>query len=89
VYRGRAARINAEKRWIAEMGEFHFEPEELIDFGDNRFLVLGRVKGSGLSSGAGFDNEWGLLLTITAGRVIREQLFLDRNEALEAAGLRE
>jgi ketosteroid isomerase-like protein len=89
VCRGREARISAERRWIAEMGEFRFEPEELIDLGDNRLLVVGRIKGSGLSSGAGFDNDWGLLLTIAAGQVIREQLFLDRDEALEAAGLRE
>jgi ketosteroid isomerase-like protein len=89
VYRGREARIGAERRWIAEMGEFRFEPEELIDLGDNRLLAVGRIKGSGLSSGAEFDNDWGLLLTIAGGQVIREQFFLDRREALEAARLRE
>lgn len=63
-----------------------FEPEEMLDLGD-RLLFVGRVKGSGISSGAGFESDWAVLLTISAGRVIREQPFFDRREALEAAGL--
>jgi hypothetical protein len=54
-----------------------------------RVLVLGRLKGSGLSSGAAIDNEWADLDTFSAGRVIRRQIFLDHAEGLEAAGLRE
>jgi hypothetical protein len=46
--------------------------------------------GSGLSSGAAFDSDWAILLMISAGaKVIREEVFFDRDEALEAAGLRE
>jgi hypothetical protein len=30
-------------------------PEELVDLGDRRVLVSGRIVGSGISSGAGFD----------------------------------
>jgi len=51
--------------------------------------VSGRIVGSGLSSGASFDSDWAVLLTLSAGRVIREQYFVDRAAALEAAGLRE
>lgn len=88
--RGRQARVDFQRRWSAEWGSIQFEPDELIDLG-GRVLVLGRVKGSGLGSGAAFDNEWALLVTISwaAGRVIREQVFLDHHEALEAAGLSE
>jgi hypothetical protein len=60
----------------------------LIDLGD-RLLILGRVKGSGLRSGAPFDDQWANLLTISAGRVIREQPFFSHHEALDAAGLSE
>ena len=49
----------------------------------------GRIVGTGLSSGAGFDSDWAVLLTISDGRVVREQFFFDRSEALEAAGLSE
>lgn len=86
VYRGRDARFEFQREWTAEWGDMRFEPDEVIDFGD-RLLFLGRIKGSGLSSGAGFDSEWGNLLTIAGGQVIREQPFFDRQAALDAAGL--
>jgi hypothetical protein len=47
------------------------------------------MKGSGLGSAAPFDSECAHLITLAAGGVIREQIFLQYAEALEAAGLRE
>jgi ketosteroid isomerase-like protein len=88
-YRGREERVRFQRRWNAEWGEVRFEPEELIDFGDGRLLTVGRITGSGLSSGAAFDNDYAVLHTVSAGRVIREQVFLDHGEALEATGLSE
>ena len=88
VYRGHEERIRFQERWYDEWGEFLFEPDELIDLGD-RVLVLGRVEGSGLSSGAAVGSEWANIFTVSAGRVVREQVFFDRAEGLEAAGLSE
>jgi ketosteroid isomerase-like protein len=88
VYRGREERVRLQQRWFAEWGDFRFAPKELIDLGDRRILVFGHIVGSGLSSGAAFDSDWALLLTASAGaRVIREEVFFDRDEALETAGL--
>ena len=42
VYRGREARIEAQRRWIVEWGEERTEVEELIDLGDGRLLLLVR-----------------------------------------------
>lgn len=86
MYRGREARIRFQQSWHAEWGEFRFEPEAFIDLAD-RVLIVGRMKGSGLASGAPIDNDWAVIYTVTAGRVIREEVFWDRAEALEAAGL--
>ena len=86
--RGRDERRRWQERWRAEWGEFRFEPDEVIDLED-RQLVVGRISGSGLSSGAAVDSEWAALFTSSAGRVIREQIFVDHAEALEAAGLSE
>jgi ketosteroid isomerase-like protein len=88
VYRGPEGRREFDRAWRAEWGEMHFEPDEMLDLGD-RVLFLGRVKGSGLSSGAAFESDWAVLMTISAARVIREQPFFDRREALKAAGLSE
>jgi ketosteroid isomerase-like protein len=89
VYRGRAERIRFQQRWVAEWGDFRFAPEELIDLGDGRLFVHGRTVGSGLASGAGFESDWAVLLTFSDARIVREQFFFDRAQALEAAGLRE
>jgi hypothetical protein len=90
IYRGREERVRLQGRWFAEWGDFRFAPKELIDLVDRRLFVSGHIVGSGLSSGAAFDSEWAILLTISAGaKVIREEVFFDRDEALEAAGLRE
>ena len=86
VTHGREARLDAQRRWIDEWGRFRFEPDEVIDLGD-RMLVVGRMRGSGGRSGAPIDNAWALLLTLSAGRVIREQPFMDHAEAFKAAGL--
>jgi ketosteroid isomerase-like protein len=89
VYRGRAERIRFQQRWSAEWGDFQFAPEELIDLGDGRVFMRGRTVGSGLTSGAGFDNNWAVLLTFSEARIVREQFFFDHAAALEAIGLRE
>jgi ketosteroid isomerase-like protein len=87
VYRGREERSRFELRWIAEWGKLRYEPDEIIDLGDDRVLMVGRVKSSGVSSGAPVDSEFAEIFTFSAGRVTREQAFFDRAEALEAAGL--
>ena len=86
--RGREERVSFERRWNAEWGRVQYEFEEIIDLGD-RLLVIGRFEASGPSSGAGFDNEFAEIFTVSAGRVIREQAFFNHAEALEAAGLSE
>ena len=87
VYRGVHARIEFQRRWMADWGDMRFEPGEVLDLGD-RLLFLGSVRGSGMSSGAGFESEnWAVLYTVSDGRLVREQPFFDRGEALEAAGL--
>jgi ketosteroid isomerase-like protein len=89
VYRGREERVEVQRRVMAEWGEFWFESDELIELGEARLLVLMRVKGSGLSSGAPVESEWATIFTTFDGRVTREQIFLDHGEALRAVGLRE
>ena len=87
-YHGLEARVRYEQQWRAEWGDFRYEPDELRDLGD-RFLVIGRIKSSGLSSGAAIDSDFANLFTLSAARVIREQVFFNRFEALDAAGMSE
>jgi hypothetical protein len=86
---GRETWVEGQRRWLADWGELRYEPDEILDLGDDRILLLGRGSGIGRSSGIELDTEWGVLATISDGLLAREQNFLDRGEALEAAGLRE
>ena len=87
-YRGLEARMRYEQNWRAEWGDFRYEPDEFRDLGD-RFLAIGRIRSSGFTSGAATDTDFANLFTLSAGRVIREQVFFNRADALEAAGLSE
>jgi ketosteroid isomerase-like protein len=86
--RGREARIRFQERWSDDWGEFRLQPNEVIDLG-NRLLLIGRIRGTGSSSGASIDNDWAVLFEIAGGQMVREQIFLDHAKALEAAGLSE
>jgi ketosteroid isomerase-like protein len=89
VYRGREARIALQRRWNQEWGRWRFYPEAVFDLGDHRLLITGSLGGSGLSSGAVVAKDGGFLVALAAGRVIREQIFFDRENALKAAGVHE
>jgi ketosteroid isomerase-like protein len=86
-YHGRTNRIEGERRWRADWEDLRYLPEELLDLGDGRIVVLGRIQGTGASSGAPFDSEWALVIALSAGHVREERVFMDRRAALDAAGL--
>jgi ketosteroid isomerase-like protein len=71
-----------------EFDEPRFELHELIDAGDQVF-VSATLRGRGKHSGA--ETSWDLwaVWTVRDGRMVRWQVFTDRDAALEAAGLSE
>ena len=85
---GRRERIQFERSWRGDWGEFRYEPDELIDLTD-QLLLIGRMSGSGRRSGAAMDSEWAGLYSISRGQVIREQIFVNNHDALKAVGLDE
>jgi ketosteroid isomerase-like protein len=86
---GRAERLAYQRGVRAEWETLRFEPEEMVEVGEDHLVSVGRMKGVGRASGATVDTPWAVLLTLEDGTVCREQIFLDKNEALEAAGLSE
>ena len=61
---------------------------EVRDLGD-RVLALGRLRARGHESGVQAEGSFNQLVDFKNGKVIRIRSFLDRQEALEAAGLSE
>jgi ketosteroid isomerase-like protein len=86
VYRDREARIEAQRRWVAAWDDLRFQLDELIDLGA-RLVVVTRMKGTGLSSGATSEVDCVFIYTISAGRVVREQVYFNRADAFKAVGL--
>ena len=76
--------------WLAlhDPWDADVRPEEVIDVGD-RALVSGQATMRGKGSGIDVSVPFFVLYTLRAGRIIGEQYFNGRAEALEAAGLRE
>jgi ketosteroid isomerase-like protein len=63
-------------------------PERFIDCGDH-VLVFLRSEARGRTAGLEINEQWAHLVTVRDGKIVRLQQFRDRDEALEAAGLRE
>ena len=68
--------------------EFRTETERFWDT-DDKVLVFVRTTGRGAASGAGFDIRIGHLWTLRDGLLVRGEGHASRDDALEAAGLRD
>jgi uncharacterized protein len=88
VFRGRAG----IEEWIAMVDEvwteWRFEPERYLDAGST-VVVLARLIGEARASGVHLEREVAHVWTLEEGRATGIRAYLDRDEALEAAGLEE
>jgi ketosteroid isomerase-like protein len=86
VHRGLEAVVRDIVHQREAWGEARYEPVEILRTGD-KIVVLLRVVVSGKASGVPAGMEAGHVLTMRAGKVARVQAFLNRTDALAAAGL--
>jgi ketosteroid isomerase-like protein len=70
-----------------EWAEFTQEPEEFLEAGDAVVALL-RTRAVGRGSGAQVDMTVAHVLSFEDGRCIKSVTYVDRAEALKAAGLR-
>jgi len=68
--------------------DLYLEVSEMRDLGD-RVLAMGRLQAHGTESGVEIESPWAYLVEFRSGKAIWVRAFLDRKEALDAAGLRE
>jgi ketosteroid isomerase-like protein len=74
---------------LAEIWDnWRLEPERFFA-ADDRVLVFARTSGTGRQSGVALAIPTAHLFTLRDGRVTRLEVFLDRQAALEAAGVEE
>ena len=87
TYRGEAAR-DFVMAWVESFEGHTMEASDFIDGGDKVFFALfqrGRPRGSEVS----VEGRWWAVMTLREGTVARAEVFDDRHQALEAAGLSE
>jgi ketosteroid isomerase-like protein len=88
-WRGLDAMWAATLEWLRAFEDLRTEAERIIDLGDDRVLALARQTARGRESGAPIDHKLGFVFTLRDGKVVRCDLYWDRVDALEAAGLSE
>jgi ketosteroid isomerase-like protein len=73
--------------WVESFEGHTIEASDFIDGGDKVFFAIfqrGRPRGSQVS----VEGRWWIVMTLREGAVARAQIFDERDQALEAAGLR-
>jgi ketosteroid isomerase-like protein len=68
--------------------ERRLEAEEFIDAGDDVIVLLHEFR-RGRGSGVELETKTAVVVAVSGGRVVRIQGYMDRDAALEAAGLSE
>jgi ketosteroid isomerase-like protein len=80
------------RQWLQDVletfAEFHVELSEILDLED-RLVAVGRIFGRGAESGADTESPAAYLIHLRDGKAIVVRIYLDPEEALRAAGLRE
>ena len=86
VYVGRDAVVKASRHYWGTWDDYRLDAEELWDAGSSVVVVV-HERGRGKGSGAPFDQRFAQVWTFSRGRVVRWEIFPDRNRALEAVGV--
>jgi ketosteroid isomerase-like protein len=86
VYQG----AEGVRRFFSELGDatpdFKIEIEHLTPVGASRVLAFMRVTATGRSTGIPTATDTGNIYDVEGGRIRRIRIFVDRDEALKAAG---
>jgi ketosteroid isomerase-like protein len=81
------------RRFFADLGDttpdFKITTEHLEAVGTDRVLAFMLVTGTGRASGIPQEARTGNVYDLVDGKIERIRIFVDREQALEAAGLRE
>jgi ketosteroid isomerase-like protein len=88
VHRGHEGFLYSQDVFTEPFAEFTVSVEHIEDLGGDYVLVLVSLRGRGRGSGADFTQKLAHLIKVRGGKAVQFP-FVDRADALEAAGLRE
>jgi ketosteroid isomerase-like protein len=87
IYRGREGVAEAIRVWAGTWDEWRWEIEELIDAREKVLMVV-REFARGKGSGVNVVQQTFWVYTLRGGQIVHAEVLVDRDKALEAAGLR-
>jgi ketosteroid isomerase-like protein len=87
VYRGRAAALERMRSLVELLGPIEVRLDELIDLEDGRFVACTSMVGEGAS--APYTQSFAVVHRLRDGLIVEADYYLDRAQALQAAGLTE
>src|SRR5262249_55963479 len=88
VFRGHAGYREFFQDLTESFSEFKIEVTEIQDLGE-RVVVIGRLSGRGRASGAEFELPIGYLIEFKDGKILRQDDYLNPEEAIDAARSRD
>jgi ketosteroid isomerase-like protein len=75
--------------WSDVWDEWEIATEGYLEAGNDKVLILWRERGRGKGSGIPLEQSGANLVTVGAGRIVHIRMYVNRQEALEAAGIQE
>ena len=89
VYPGpEGVREGLMRDFFATFDDVRFDFSEIRDLGD-QVLAIGSIHARGTESGVEIESPWAYVIRFKEGKVIWVRNYMDVEQALEAAGLRE
>ncbi len=89
VYHGRDQVVQGFVDYFAVWERMKMRAVKYIDAGDDEVVVFHHEVARGRVSGAVVETETGTVQMVRDGKIVRVRSYMDRTQALEAAGLRE
>jgi ketosteroid isomerase-like protein len=74
--------------WLGTWSDYEIATQEYLDAGDSVVIVF-RQRGTGRESGVQIERDFFAVYDLRESKVVRYRMYDSRDEALEAAGLRE
>jgi ketosteroid isomerase-like protein len=86
---GREAVRRYAQDWFDMFDDLTVVAEELVDAGDDRVVAVQRMTGRAKVSGIETEIRFSVVYTLRDGKIVQGREYMDKEQALEAVGLRE
>jgi ketosteroid isomerase-like protein len=75
--------------WFDMFDDLAVVAEELVDAGDDRVVAVLRMTGRAKLSGIETEIRFSVVYTLRDGKIVHGREYMDKEQALQAVGLRE